>query len=264
LIYFADTITRLGPEADGAVLVSGSHGGVYPGYLAASARAAAVILNDAGVGRDEAGIGSLAYLASFGIAAATVAHTSCRIGNTADMRERGIVSHCNGLAAALGVKPGDRCMDAAARMERASAPTRVPPGQAEARFTQPAPGPRRIVLMDSASLVLPEDAGQLVVTGSHGGLIGDVPAKALAVDAFAAVFHDAGIGIDRAGTTRLPALEARGIAAVTVAAASARIGDARSVFADGVISCANQTALRLGATLGEALAPRLALWSQLG
>jgi hypothetical protein len=31
-----------------------------------------------------------------------------------------------------------------------------------------------------------------------------------------------------------------------------------------VISCANQTALRLGATLGEALAPRLALWSQLG
>ena len=42
-----------------------------------------MILNDAGVGRDEAGIAALAYLDALGIAAATVSHESCRIGDTA-------------------------------------------------------------------------------------------------------------------------------------------------------------------------------------
>jgi hypothetical protein len=74
---------------------------------------------------------------------------------------------------------------------------------------------------------------------------------ALRTDAFAAVFHDAGIGIDGAGLTRLPALDQRGIAAFTVAAASARIGDARSIFREGVISAVNDTAAHLGAHVGD-------------
>src|SRR5690606_33912303 len=115
-----------------------------------------------------------------------------------------------------------------------------------------AAGSRRILLLDSAAMVLPGDAGHIVVTGSHGGLVGGVPAMALRTDGFAAVFHDAGIGIDGAGITRLPALDARGIAAFTVAAASARIGDARSVFGDGVISAVNETAGALGARPGMA------------
>jgi hypothetical protein len=263
LIYFADTITKLTSEAAHAVVVSGSHGGVYPAYLAAKALAHGVILNDAGVGKDAAGIGSLAYLDALGIPGATVSHLSCRIGNTEDMRERGIVSHCNALAAALGVKVGDTCLAAAALLEASDGPARVPPEQAEARRAYPSPGSREIVLMDSASLVVPGDVARIVVTGSHGGLIGDVPAKALAVDAFAAVFHDAGVGIDNAGITRLPALQARGIAAVTVAAASARIGDARSVCEEGVVSFANEGALRLGARRGEPLVALVRRWSLL-
>ena len=51
-MILADTITKLPPEAEGAVIVSGSHGGRYPGQLAAKAGARAVILNDGGVGRD--------------------------------------------------------------------------------------------------------------------------------------------------------------------------------------------------------------------
>ena len=109
---------------------------------------------------------------------------------------------------------------------------------------------RRIVLIDSASLVKPEDAGQIVITGSHGGLIGGDARFALQVDAVVAAFNDAGVGPDACGRTRLPALDTRGVAAVTVAHTSARIGDARSTYHDGVVSAANVMALRLGARVG--------------
>ena len=59
-IATADSITRIGPEeAAGAVVVNASHGGVYAAYLAAKLGVAAAVFNDAGVGRDEAGIGGL-------------------------------------------------------------------------------------------------------------------------------------------------------------------------------------------------------------
>jgi hypothetical protein len=46
--------------------------------------------------------------------------------------------------------------------------------------------------------------------------------------------------------SRLPALDSRGIAALTVAAESARIGDARSSYEDGVLSRVNRRAAALG------------------
>ena len=96
------------------------------------------------------------------------------------------------------------------------------------------------MLIDSASMVDPlGDAGAVVVTGSHGGLVGGDPARALGVAAFAAAYNDAGIGIEAAGIARLPALDIRGIAAITVAAASARIGEARSTFEHGNITAMN-------------------------
>ena len=90
----------------------------------------------------------------------------------------------------------------------------------------------------------------VIVTGSHGGLLGGRPETALKYDALAALFNDAGIGIDEAGVTRLPALDTRGIAAGTVAAASARIGDARSAYEDGVLSRVNDRAAMLGIVSG--------------
>ncbi|EHM01765.1 hypothetical protein HMPREF9946_01832 [Acetobacteraceae bacterium AT-5844] len=263
LIIAADTITKLPSEADGAVILSGSHGGRYPGYLTAKAGARAAILNDAGLGKDEAGIGSLPYLEALGIAAATVSHLSCRIGDTADMRARGRISHANAPARAAGVMAGMACLDAAALLRHVPHSRATPPTLGEARGQIAVPsGRRRIVLLDSASLITAEDAGQIVVTGSHGGLVGGVPAMALRTDGFAGIFHDAGIGIDDAGTTRLPALDQRGIAAFTVSAASARIGDAASVFHDGVISRVNETARAIGARPGLRAAEILLAWAQ--
>ena len=120
-----------------------------------------------------------------------------------------------------------------------------------------------MVLVDSASLVSAEvDRGAIVVTGSHGGLVGGDPAAALRTEAFAAVFHDAGIGIDQAGIGRLPTLDDRGIAAATVAAASARIGEARSTLDDGVLSAVNATAAGTGAAGRCARTRRRAAWAR--
>jgi hypothetical protein len=112
------------------------------------------------------------------------------------------------------------------------------------------PGGPQVWALDSASLVAAEHLGSVLLIGSHGGLPGGDSAAALRVDALAAVYNDAGIGRDEAGIGRLPALDARGIAGATVAAASARIGEGRSTYADGVISRVNQAAALLGGRPG--------------
>jgi len=244
-IVIADSITRVGPEAAGAVVVNASHGGVYAAYLAAKLHAAAAIFNDAGVGRDRAGIGGLDYLEELGIAAATVGHDTARIGDGADMMARGVVTHANRLAAALGVRGGQSCHAAAAELQRARQTDHAPPEALEAAFLLISETPQ-VWALDSASLVSPEHKDAIVITGSHGGLLGGKPETALKYDVLAALYNDAGIGIDEAGVSRLPALDARGIPAATVSAASARIGDARSTYEDGIISRVNARAAALG------------------
>ena len=248
-IVIADSITRVGPEAAGAVIVNASHGGVYAAYLAAKLGAAAAIFNDAGIGRDRAGIGGLDYLEEFGVAAATVGHDTARIGDGADMMTAGIVTHANGLALSLGVEPGQSCRAAAARLQQARRPNRAPPEALEAAFLLISEPPQ-VWALDSASLVSPEHRQAIVVTGSHGGLLGGRPETALKYDVQGALYNDAGIGKDQAGVSRLPALDVRGIAAATVSAASARIGDARSTYEDGIVSRVNARAAALGLQAG--------------
>lgn len=247
-----DSITKLKAEHSGQVVIAGSHGGVYAGHCAAVGRVRAVILNDAGVGREQAGIGSLDYLDALGVAAATADGKTCRIGHGGDMAAGGIVSFVNKSAAALGCAPGQPVSVCAGLMRDAAQSAAAIPPHAESRFVvRSDPGTPRVIAMDSVSLVQASDAGAIVVTASHGGLLGGDPGSALAADALAAVFSDAGFGKDRAGVTRLPVLDDRGIAAVTVSADSARIGDGRSVLSDGVISCVNRTAAAMGVGIGD-------------
>ena len=252
-IVIADSITRVGPNAAGSVIVNGSHGGVYAAFLAAKLAAAAVIFNDAGVGHDRAGIGGLDYLQELGIAAATVGHDTARIGDGADMIRSGIITHANELAASFGVKPSKPCRDAAASLQQGRQRKRALTDALEGTYLLASAAPQ-VWALDSASLVLPEHKHAIVVTGSHGGLLGGKPETAIKYDVLGALFNDAGIGKDEAGVSRLPALAARGIAAAAVAAASARIGDARSTYADGIVSRVNTRAAALG--LREGLSAR--------
>ena len=76
-----DSITKLTDDHRGQVVVAASHGAEYAAYLAAKGGVRAVILNDAGVGKDRAGISGLPYLDAIGIAAATIGYRTARIGD---------------------------------------------------------------------------------------------------------------------------------------------------------------------------------------
>jgi hypothetical protein len=256
-VLIVDSITKLGPDASGAVAIAASHGGVYPAYLAAAAGLRGVVLHDAGIGLDEAGIGCLAYLDALGRPAATVAHTSARIGDGTDLARRGVISRVNATAAAAGCAVGMAAVDCVRRFASVAVSTAVAPAQPESRFVlrsephEPVGGVR-VIGLDSISLISPDDATAVLVSGSHGGLLGGVAATALRVDAIAAIYNDAGVGVDDAGISRLAALDRRGVPAATVDAFTARIGSARSTWETGVISHVNRRAETLGGHPGMA------------
>ena len=244
MIATADSVTQPG-EVAGLVLVAGSHGGRVAAHYAAKAGVRAVILNDAGIGLERAGVAGLDHLESIGMAAAAVDHASARIGDGSDMLARGVVSHANSPARALGVRPGMTCAEAAIRMARADMPAGALAPFSEGRYDL-MPGVRGV---DSIGMLQPDDEGFVLVAGSHCALHGGRPESALQVRAACAIFHDAG-----GATSRLPELDRRAIAAAAVDCRSARIGDARSMWATGILSFVNRHASGLGLAPGMAVA----------
>ena len=171
----------------------------------------------------------------------------------------GRISVANDPARALGVEPGQSVETAIDHREDAATPTGrlEAPQEARRRVALEGSG-AQVWLLDSASLVSQEDRGEIIVTGSHGGVVGGDPSRALKTGARVAVFNDAGVGIDDAGVARLPLLERLGTAAVTVDCMTARIGNAVSALETGVISRGNAAARALGARKGQALKAWLA------
>jgi hypothetical protein len=249
-----DSVTHLKPEHRGQAAYCASHGGSYAGYYAAHMGVGAVILSDAGIGREEAGLGGVRLLEELGVPAAAISHRTARIGDGQDGVARGVVSFINAPAKALGLVASMPCREALDRLAAANlAPAPAPPDQAEHRHEIPEAGRSgiKVIIMDSNSLVAPEDAQHVVISGSHGGLLGGKPETAVKYPVFAIVTNDADRGIDDAGISRLPALDERGIAGACVSAFSARIGDGKSSYEDGFISALNDVARRRGGKIGQ-------------
>jgi hypothetical protein len=146
------------------------------------------------------------------------------------------------------------CAEAVTRLAAADLPpSPMPKAEHESRFEVPEAGRGgiKVIVMDSISLVTPADDGHVIVAASHGGALGGRPEMAIKYPVFACVTNDADRGIENAGTTRLPALDTRGIAAACVSAFSSRIGDGRSAWEDGWISAVNETARRHGGMIGQ-------------
>lgn len=101
-----------------------------------------------------------------------------------------------------------------------------------------------LIILDSISYISAAHRGCVVVSGSHGGLSSG--RYALEHPPLLAVFNDAGVAKDAAGIAALAQLERAGIAAVTVRADSARIGDGQDTWEHGVISHENEGAEALG------------------
>lgn len=113
-VHLTDSAALITPAMAGAVVVTGSHGGDSAAGFALAVRPFLVVFNDAGRGLGDAGISGLRLLQDAGIAAATVAHTSARIGHAGSTWNEGVISHVNELAAALGIGPGKVCKEALA------------------------------------------------------------------------------------------------------------------------------------------------------
>mgnify|MGYP006275144397 FL=1 len=108
-------VATLGRASAGAVIVSGSHGGVSAASFVVDHphRPRIVFFNDAGIGKDRAGIAGLPMLEAIGVAACAYSHESARIGEAADGLAHGVVSHLNAGARALGIREGDRVQSVA-------------------------------------------------------------------------------------------------------------------------------------------------------
>lgn len=119
-LHLLDTITAIDEACADGVIVSGSHGGSSStGFvLRAPARPRAVFLNDAGVGRDRAGIVALEMLEAAGIACACYSHESARIGEARDAYESGVIAHINARARTAGLEIGMSVREAAALLAR--------------------------------------------------------------------------------------------------------------------------------------------------
>jgi hypothetical protein len=110
-LLLVDSITEaIGQGAD-RMAVTGSHGGISAGRFALQAQVRLAVFNDAGVGKDAAGIAALPLLQSHGVAACAVAHDSARIGDARSTLEDGVISQVNDAAAALGACAGLRLAD---------------------------------------------------------------------------------------------------------------------------------------------------------
>ncbi|MBX3654796.1 MAG: hypothetical protein KF686_11490 [Ramlibacter sp.] len=126
-LRIVDSITELGPQDAGCVAVSGSHGGISSARYALAARPLLSIFNDAGGGKDRAGLAALDLLQAEGLAACTVEHLSARIGDAHSSLNDGIISHANARALALGVTPGQACRQAVAPLIPAFPTTKETP-----------------------------------------------------------------------------------------------------------------------------------------
>lgn len=255
------SITELTEKDCGAHALVGSHGGAPTGCRAVRCRVASLICHDAGVGRNEAGIAALAILERYGVPGAAVSHQSAYIGNPQDMFNRGFLSRVNGPASVAGLTAGMSVREASVVIEGSGfgRPGVTVRDHTVSEFRRQqidvgtATGSVQIVVVDSASSITARDDGAIVVTGSHGGLLGGAAERVLKARPFFVAFNDAGIGLDGAGTNRLPMLDILGVAAVCVSAESARIGDGMSTYQTGIISIANDTAHALGAQMGLGL-----------
>lgn len=107
-VWIMDSIAFASSAQAGDVIVTGSHGGTSAGEYAVGFGVRVVVCNDAGIGKNKAGIAGLAAIDAQKIVGIAVGHESSRIGDGKDVWECGIVTYANPTAVAAGVRVGSR------------------------------------------------------------------------------------------------------------------------------------------------------------
>jgi len=120
-IVVADSAAGMDERSKGDVFVDGSHCGVNVGEMTINSGMGAMIGNDAGMGKNNAGIVALKMCDERGIPAAAVAARSAKIGSGMSTYEQGKISVANETAKKMGVRVGMSAKEAADKMLQALA-----------------------------------------------------------------------------------------------------------------------------------------------
>jgi hypothetical protein len=116
-VVLMDSISTIGPADRGCIVISGSHGGRISGAFALRHPPALAAFNDAGGGKNGAGLAALALLEGSGIPAIAISHDTARIGDAADAWAEGRISACNAPAAAARIATGMTVAEGCARFQ---------------------------------------------------------------------------------------------------------------------------------------------------
>lgn len=271
-IVLLDSLGDLQPGNTCPILVCGSHcgdNGTFARKLK-NCGVKAVFLNNAGVGKNQAGIKGLTHYEAENILACAVDHNSAEIGIALDTWESGIISHTSTQAALSGILVGDTVKEAVARIINIidhpastpnNKPSESPVDEKQAskvdlkKQTQTQIDGVNITVTDSITFLNEGNAGDIVVCGSHGGISAGHYAQKHHVKAV--FFNDAGIGKNNAGIKSLDSLNDAGILACTVDCMSAEIFNGQDVLDNGIITVCNQLAksrnIREGMRVKEAI-----------
>ena len=258
-VILLDSLGDLQPSNTSPILVCASHcgdNGTFARKLK-NGGVRAVFLNNAGIGKNQAGISGLTHYEAANILACAVDHYSAEIGVASDTWESGIISHTNTLAENVGIQIGDSVQEAVAKIIYIiNQPSLTP----EIKIIESLSNNKEensnkvdlkkqsqiqidgisITVTDSITFLNENSAGDIVVCGSHGGLSAGHYAQKHRLKAV--FFNDAGIGKNNAGIKSLNSLSDAGILACTVDCMSAEIFNGQDTLENGIISVCNQLA----------------------
>lgn len=229
------------------VVVCGSHCAPCASQLSARARPRGIIGHDGGMGRERGGVRGLEYWQRLLIPGAAAVASSARVGDGSDIWERGVIGDLNRAAAARGVEPGMAVREAARRMLET-----VPKLPATRRIQRRLhSGPEgRIIGIDTIIYADERMADSVMVMAGHTG-------EAFARYVFELPFPlrgivnlDGGASADGSGYSGMPEFEARGTPVAVCDVDTVKIGDARDVFENGVVSRVTGKAAALGVKAG--------------
>ncbi|MGW6455150.1 hypothetical protein ACWF94_04360, partial [Streptomyces sp. NPDC055078] len=214
------------------VVVGASFCGVSTVNRAMSKGVRAVIAHDAGVGRERAGIGGLAFGDRYGLPVAAVETMSAALSNGRTMAD-GVIGYANTLARKLGVRPGQNAVDAAELLLTAprgrARNGRVDLDEKVYEMERTAGGGRVIAV--STLVTLPRDGDysrDVVALGNHAGSVIIPLLKQWRVKGWIA--NDAGMGKYHSGVGGVPLCDSLRIPAAAVSTMSASIGSGRSTY----------------------------------
>jgi len=239
--------SRIGPQD---VVIASSYAGATIVGQALGAGFKALIVQDAGVGKDQAGISGLPYGDKYGVPIAAVAAATATLSNGNSVA-RGKISHANDAASKLGVRPGQTAREAAQLLLKAGAGRKINAlADSDNTLYEMEKTPNGRILAVWTLFFLGENRypNDVFALATHSARVAAEHAFRWNVKGWIA--NDAGPGKNNSGISGLAICGEKGMPAASVAAMSARIGDALSTYNDGIISAANEPAKSRGIVVG--------------